>query len=696
MKIFSLIFALILNIQLAKSQLLDDVKYCLEGKTTAFQKAINNRIAKNNRYPGDAKIDVNYYKLELALDVTYQYLPASPNTVSYINKNVNGITTIKAKALENNLTSVKIDLQNTLIADSIFVDNKKTTFTHSTAIIDIALTKTYGLNEQFTLKIYYHGTPGSSGFGSFTFGTHNNTTGMKQEPAIWSLSEPFGASDWFPCKDNPSDKADSSDVWITAPKYFTSVSNGILETKIENATTNTFKWKSRYPIANYLISIALANYDYYKNDFNHDGPSPMPVDHFIYPEYNTASNRLLMDDTVFMLDLFSDKFGAYPFLKERYGHAMFGWGGGMEHQTCSSMVNMSSGLTAHELAHQWFGDKITCQDWANIWLNEGFATFGALIYWEAKINRADYNAKIISTMNSAKTAVGTVYVQNPTTVGNIFNGARSYSKGGIILHMLRNIMGDTKFYNGLKAYTSSIHAYGNATTEGFQAIMEAIGGEDLDYFFNQWVYGEKYPKYQFGWGVFPNPNGKKDAAAGYTLKFKITQLINTPQPSYFTMPVDLLVTFTDNTTEKIRVFNNAQDQYFEQNFSKNITSVSFDPENGILKDLTLVDLNLPLSLEETSSPIALANEKFAKFIAFEVNPNPVSNYLKVSLLNKKINHYTLEIKTTTGIKIGEYVLENKNEKLETSIDLSNFTSGQYQVHFTSNGYTLSKKIIVTH
>ncbi len=696
MKALFICFILFFNIQVLYSQLLDDVQNCLEGKTSSYLKAINARIASNTQYPGDSKIDINYYKLDLNLDVTYQYLAATPNTVSYINKNVIGIATIKAKSLENNLSSVKIDLQNALTTDSVFVNNVKTTFTHFMAVIDIALLKNYTLNEQFTLKIYYHGTPGSSGFGSFTFGTHNNTAGMKQEPAIWSLSEPFGASDWFPCKDNPADKADSSDVWITAPKYFTSVSNGILEEKIEGATTDTYKWKSRYPIANYLISIALANYEYYKNEFNYGGSKPMLVDHYIYPEYNTVANKVLMDDTVFMLDLFTQKFGPYPFLKERYGHAMFGWGGGMEHQTCSSMVNMSSGLTAHELAHQWFGDLITCQDWANIWLNEGFATFGALIYWEHKINRANYDSKITQTMNSAKTAVGSVYVQNPTSVSNIFNGARSYSKGGIILHMLRNILGDTKFYNVLRAYSASVHAYGNATTEGFQAVVETVSGEDFDYFFNQWVYGEKYPQYQFGWGAFPKPNGRIDAATGYTLKFKITQLINSLSPAFFTMPVDLLVVFDDNSKETIRVFNSGQDQLFEFNFTKNISSVTFDPNNGILKDLTLVQLNLPLSIEEDPILITLANEKLAKFIELKINPNPAENYLKVSFLNKTWKTNSLEIRNSAGILMGNYKLEKNADKIEKNINLSQFATGQYILTLNIDGQTISRKIIVNH
>ncbi len=694
MRILFGFFIQIFFIQISYSQLLDDVIQCLEGKSSYFEKSINSRLHKGGKFPGESKIDVNYYKLNLDIDVTYEYETGSPLVVKYLNKKVSGITTIKAKSIETGLLRAKIDLQNTLITDSVFVNNIKTTFTHAAAVIDIDLLKAYSSEEQFQLTIYYHGTPGSSGFGSFTFGTHT-PPGMKQEPAVWSLSEPFGASDWFPCKDNPADKADSSDVWITAPKYFTSVSNGILEAKIEGATTNTYKWKSRYPIANYLISIALANYEYYKNDFNYGGANPMPVDHYVFPEYNTAANKLLMDDTIFMLDLFTQKFGPYPFLKEKYGHAMFGWGGGMEHQTISSMVNISSGLTAHELTHQWFGDQITCQDWANIWLNEGFATFGALIYWEAKTGVSTYKSQIISTMNSAKNAVGSVWVQNPTTVGQIFNGARSYSKGGIILHMLRNIVGDVKFYNILKAYSSSIHAYGNATTENFQAIVESVTGEDFNYFFQQWVYGEKYPKYEFGWAVFSNPGAKQNVAAGYTLKLNIKQLINTPTPSYFTMPIDLKITFADNSTEILRVTNNSQTQFYEFSYAKNITGVTFDPENGILKDLTLVPLNLPLSLEEPLIKI-LENEKLAKEIDFQYSPNPASEILKINFVLKEMSSTKIELVNIYGSVLHETFGFKSVGKQEYLIYTKNYSPGLYLLNLIVKNQKISRKIIINH
>ncbi len=163
-------------------------------------------------YPGDPSIDVTYYKLELKVTSNPNYLI--------------GKVQVNAKPASSSLNSFFLDLQNTLTVDSVKLGNTKLAFTHSNAKINITLNKTYNFNEEFSIIVYYQGTPGSSGFGSFVFSTqYGIPNGI---PAIWSLSEPYGASDWWPCKDTPADKADSSDVWITCDKSLTGVSNGTL------------------------------------------------------------------------------------------------------------------------------------------------------------------------------------------------------------------------------------------------------------------------------------------------------------------------------------------------------------------------------------------------------------------------------------------------------------------------------------
>lgn len=671
------------------AQLGEGEQACLEGKTLALQNSINK--ARLGAFPGDANYDAKYYKLDLAFDYTFNPMEADPSK-SFSNKNMRASLNMKAQALQS-ISSFALDFTNgTLVVDSVFIGTNKTTnFTHENNKILINFSTNVAANQLFTTTVYYHGVPNSTGFGTFQWAGHPVNNTVPKGPAIWSLSEPYGAQDWFPVKDNPADKADSSDVWITAPKDIVSVSNGVLEEKIEGTTSNTYKWKSRYAISPYLISIALGNFDQIKYTYT-NGAVSFPMEHYIYPEVNTQTVRNQLSETDAVMNVFIDKFGPYPFAREKYGHAQFGWGGGMEHQTCSSMVNFNSGLVAHELAHQWFGDKITCQDWQNIWLNEGFATFGALIYREAKNGLADYKAGITSTMNSAKTAQGPVFVQDPTNINSIFNSARSYSKGAIILHMLRNILGDTKFYTAIKAYSNSIHAYGNANTENFKNIVEASSGVELDYFFQQWIFGEKYPKYEWGWYAYP-ASGAKLHAAIYKIRLRINQLVNT-SPTFFTMPVDLKFTLANGTTEIRRVFNNQQDQYFDLDFSDQVLSVAFDPENGILKDATFVPLNVPLALEDSTVAKVKEAEKKAKLDANELTlyPNPAKDFIELEF-STGIKNIQYKIFNNEGKELLSELATPQNRKI--IVGLKGYATGLYFIKISAENSTVVRKFVVS-
>lgn len=636
----------------------EDINECAEGKILSLTKR-NQNARLQTIQAVDNNIDVTYYKLNL--------------NVSYTPKNIKGEVTINAKSKIATLDQVTIDLQNALTTDSIKIGNRKLTFLHQSNQILIKLDKIYAENQVLSFVIYYHGIPGSSGFDSFVFGTHNNAKDM----AIWSLSEPYGSPDWFPCKNSVDDKADSSDVWITADKYFTSVSNGILEKTTENQDgTRTYQWKNRYPIAQYLISIAMSNYTLYQNQFNFEGQTTMPITHYIYPESLTSTNKIALDKTAFMLDLFSKKFGLYPFIKEKYGHAQFGWGGGMEHQTCTSLTVPNSGfetLIAHELTHQWFGDKITCKNWESIWLNEGFASYGECVYTEATGGKPAYDAYIKSFMTSAKTAKGTIYVQDVNNINEIFNSARTYRKGASILHMLRGIVGDDKFYKILQTYTASKNAYANAITEDFQAVAEQIYGQKLDYFFKQWIYGENYPKYKFQWSSQPLADGT------FKVKADVSQSLNT-MPTFFTMPIQLNIPVGLGDTT-ITVFNDKQSQAFEFVLKSKPTNIIFDPNNLILKDLETINVL-------GSEPIIY--DDFGLTIA----PNPSSEDIDVSFRLAKSSTVKMSIVDFSGKEI----LTQSEEKLPTgnysrNLKISQFQSGTYILNLSVDGLNESRKLM---
>jgi aminopeptidase N len=653
--ILSLIYLLLFNF-LAIAQ--DAVSECASGKISTLTKR-NQNARLQAKLAADNNIDVTYYKLNL--------------NVIYSPKNIRGEVTINAKSKSASLDQITIDLQNALTTDSIKIGNKKLTFVHQSNQILIKLDKIYTENQLISFVIYYHGIPGSSGFDSFVFGTHNNSKDL----AIWSLSEPYGSPDWFPCKNSVDDKADSSDVWITGDKYFTSVSNGILEKTVDNPDgTRTFQWKNRYPIAQYLISIAMSNYTLYQNQFAFDGQTSMPITHYIYPESLTTTNKLALDKTTFMLDLFSKKFGLYPFVKEKYGHAQFGWGGGMEHQTCTSLTIPASGfetLIAHELTHQWFGDKITCKNWESIWLNEGFASYGECVYTEAVGGKSAYDAYIKGFMTSAKTAKGTIYVQNVTNINEIFSSARTYRKGASVLHMLRGIVGDDKFFKILQSYTASKNAYGNAVTEDFQAIAEQVYGQKLDYFFKQWIFGENYPKYKFSWSSQPLADGT------FKVKADISQNQNT-MPTFFTMPIQLSIPVGLGDTT-ITIFNDKQSQTFEFILKSKPTIVNFDPNNLILKDL------------ETVAVLSNEPQVFDNF-GLNIAPNPSSEEIEVSFRLAK----SASVKITIIDFSGKEILSQSEEKLiignySRNLKISQFQPGTYILNLNVDGQNESRKLV---
>lgn len=633
----------------------DAVSECALGKISALTRRNQNARLQATQ-AADDNIDVTYYKLNL--------------NINYTSKNIKGEVTINAKSKIVSLNQVNIDLQNALTTDSIKIGNKKLTFLHQSNQIIIKLDKIYAENQLFSMVIFYHGIPGSSGFDSFAFGTHN----AQKDFVIWSLSEPYGSSDWFPCKNVIDDKADSSDVWITSDKYFTSVSNGILEKTIDNQDgTKTFQWKNRYPIAQYLISISMSNYAEYKSVFKFGGDKEMPINHYLYPETLTSANKLTLDKTEFMLDLFSQKFGLYPFVKEKYGHAQFGWGGGMEHQTCSSMGSFGETLIAHELAHQWFGDKITCKNWESIWLNEGFASYSEAIYTEAIGGKNAYDNYVKGFMTSAKTAKGTIYVQNVENINEIFNSARTYRKGALVLHMLRGIVGDDKFFKILQTYVDSRNAHGNALTEDFKVVAEQIYGQKLDYFFKQWIFGENYPKYKFQWSSQPLADGT------FRVKTDVSQPTNT-NPIFFTMPIQLRVPIGLGDTI-ITVFNDKQNQTFEFILKVKPTSVIFDPNNLIIKDLETV--------------VVLANEPIIDDnFGLTIAPNPSSEYIDVSFRLAK----SALVKITIIDFSGKEILAQPEEKLmvgnySRNFKVSQFQSGIYMLNLEVDGQNESRKLV---
>ena len=639
-----LLFALLSPLLRAQSPVATDdaTTLCATAKTRYFGKFFDATRSVRAAYPGDNAIDITYYGLDLNLTYTPAYL--------------RGAATVSLKSTANNLNSFFLDLQNTLKTDSVKAGNEKLVFSQADNKLTITAPKPLSAGQALTVTVFYQGKPGSSGFGSFTFGSHNSG----KDPAIYTLSEPYGASDWFPNKDTPADKADSSAVRVTAPATFVSVSNGLLQPIVTNADgTKTYHWKNRYPIAAYLISVAMTNYTQYDTPFNYAMPGgknqTMPVPHYIYPEH-LAQVKPFLDLTPSILALFSSKFGPYPFLAEKYGHAEFGWGGGMEHQTLSSMGAFDSGIIAHEMAHQWFGDNITCRDWNSIWLNEGFASFAEAIYAESTGGKTGYQTSMNGFLARARNAQGTLFVQDISSVNSIFDGNRSYAKGAVVLYMLRHILGDAAFFKTLQTYTASpTVAYGTAVTADLQAVAEQVSGQKLDYFFNEWIFGEKYPTYRLTWQS-SMLNGKN----GVQLRVQQTASSN---PTSFTMPIQVQVQGTVGDTT-VTVFNDRADQTFDLPSKGNPITVLLDPDNRILKTVQSTAVITATNASDPAGLRVFPNPAIDQFTAsFQtLSDGPV--LLQLTNLCGQIIIQTTETKTPAGLQ-------------RRTLSVKNLPAGQY-------------------
>jgi aminopeptidase N len=378
-----------------------------------------------------------------------------------------------------------------------------------------------------------------------------------------------------------------------------------------------------------------------------------------------------LDLTPRMLELFSGKYSLYPFIREKYGHAQFNWGGGMEHQTISSMGSFYPSIIAHEMAHQWFGDKVTCRNFNNIWLNEGFATYSESVWLENYEGRESYNNSIKSRMAGARNAVGSLYVLNTENVNEIFNGNRTYSKGAIVLHMLRGVVGDSTFYDILRSYANDTAlAYSTAVTEDFQRISEYVSGKNLNYFFQQWIYGENYPVYNISWSKSHRNDGL------YDVTLNVTQKQNT-NPAFFTMPVDIKISTSNKGDTTFTVLNNAQVQSFIFIVNGNPSLLTFDPENKILKD------------KKGDDPTESID-----FRLLQNYPNPFNPTTKIMYMIKEYSEVNLRVYDLLGREIAKLVSDKQRPgTYDITFVANNIASGVYVYKLDAGGLSESRKMV---
>jgi aminopeptidase N len=495
--------------------------------------------------------DVVYHRMEWWLDPAEYYIRG-------------GVTTY-FKPTEADFSDLHFDFSGSLAVDSILYQGEQVGFTQLGGnVLRIFLPDPPAVGQLDSIAIWYQGEPGSSGFGSFITSTHNNV------PVLWTLSEPYGSKDWWPCKQDLNDKIDSIDVIVHTPEAYRVASNGLLVEESGQGDTKTYHWQHRYPIPAYLIAVAVTNYAVY-SDWVPTDSDPIEVLNYVFPE-NLSSAQNQTEDIIEMMQLFNDLFGLYPFAEEKYGHAQFGWGGGMEHQTMSFMGGFSYGLQAHELAHQWFGNKVTCGSWEDIWLNEGFATYLTALTYEFLGNEQAWEDWKSSRINSVTSLnYGSVWVNDTTDVNRIFSGRLSYSKGALLLHMLRWTLGDEDFFQAARNYLNDPSlAFGYASTEDLQGHLEAQSGLDLETFFDDWFFGQGYPSYHLQW-----------ASEDDFLQLTVGQLTSHSSVDFFEMPIPVYVSGEGQDT-LLRLDHEYSGQFFWLELPFTVENVEFDPDSWIL------------------------------------------------------------------------------------------------------------------
>ncbi|UCE58743.1 MAG: hypothetical protein JSU63_15020 [Phycisphaerales bacterium] len=517
----------------------------------------------------------------------------------------------------------------------------------------VTLDRTYALDETFTLTIEYSGYTVHlpEVWGSITVRTQDDGT-----PVVATLSQPYFAYSWWPVKEGdvgtPGDHSDKAtlEFSIIAPDTFAVPSNGVLQgVDVLPGNRKRHRWASAYPIIPSLVAFAATEYNTWTLDYVHPGGT-MPVEFYIYPELDIPENRAGWELCLDMIEIYAALFGEYPFIEEKYGIYNFPWAG-LEHQTMTGQGPeehndpFNEYLTSHELAHQWWGDAVTCKTWNHIWLNEGFATYADVMWEEFKPGGGPEVLKDLMAYRRdfVRWDDGSVYVPDEelSVVEEIFNSATSYCKGAWVLHMLRHMFGDETFFDILRAYRTA-YEFKAATTEDFQAVCEDFNnGESLEWFFEQWIYGLGTPSFDWGWDSV-GINGQ------YYLLLSIDQVQSDSFPQ-FIAPID----FSINDSTIHTVFNDSDFQNFVVPVSSAPSSVEFDPDVWLLWGAVTETGYVPgpPTIVETSPAPGevIVPPEFIEVVTITFHSDVDLNERDISLVGAKTGAVSFSLTSLTGV-----------------------------------------------
>ena len=603
--------------------------------------------------PEEDYYDIRYVKMEIA----------ATNTSTAIE----GHVTTVARVVVPTMTEYYFELSDQLAIDSAKINGQIVTVTQvNTFVRKVALPTPIAQNNSFTAEVFYHGAP-TGGTCFFTNGILNQTDASIPVQVTHTVSAAIHSRDWWPCKQSLTDKIDSADIWITVPTGLKVASNGLLR----NVTPigpgqNRYEWASRYPADYYLLSFSIAPYAEY-NYFMHflNSTDSMLVQSYIYNDPTILQqHKDELDSIGLIVNHFSEIFGRYPFDREKFGICLTPLGGGMENQTMVSLGSLDITLIAHELAHQWWGDNVTCGSLKDMWLNEGFASYCEQLFVEhfhGVPAALSYRTPVFNrVMNGPGSSGGSVYVSDTTTEGRIYSSSLTYDKGAAVAHMLRFVINnDSLYFKVLQDYQQQF-AYGTATTEDLKTLAEQNSNQDLDTFFHQWIYMEGYPTYSATW--FQN---------GSQVLLKLSHTASKPSSvPVFKLPIEMkLQSGAGDTT--IRIYNDHAVQYYSFQWTNNMTGLLIDPNNHILNKVGSIATDP--NLVSVSSP---------QIENIEIYPNPADSYWTVK-------HIPINSELILIDMFGNQIWKSTTKEATVQIPSGALRQGTYILTISFQGRTLN-------
>ena len=564
----------------------------------------------------DRGYDVQRYELELRLD------PAG--------RRVSGQVMVHFTALRT-LATVELDLVPEMAVTALGDGTGPLPYVHQDERLTVTLRTALAPGRGDSLLIDWNGQPPRHGAFALGLMFRTHDAGTPTDPAddvpiVASMSQPWSAHSWWPCKDHPADKA-LVGLAVTVPDSLSAVSNGrLLAVTATEPGWRRYAWRSAYPLPTYLVSVAASDYVAWSENCTPATGPPVRLDFHVFPP-DSARAAVDLAPSCDMFRFLVERLGPWPYPGEKYAQVEFKWIGAMEHTTATSIAQLAftgdgrfENLILHEMAHQWLGDSLTPATWADIWLNEGFARYAEALWVEHRQGTAAFREfmGVIGARGHPDLFVGDGTLAAPDP---ILPNELVYDKGAWVLHMLRGLIGDEAFFAFLGDYASAPDlVHGLTTTSRMIAAAEAAAGRSLDAFFNPWLATDAVPLL----------SREVRAPANGPMQLTLTQ----QQEPLFQLPVPVVI-HTGCGETRLTVPLTGREQTWSWEFDCRVDSVRIDPEGYAL--LRLVDAPPPpLTVRgPVPQPVGAGGATFELFLTSEAQVTATTYDLRGSNMGSR-------------------------------------------------------------